>query len=416
MSVSTPKRRFYFYSPVPPLKSGTAHYLGLLLDQLPASIDENYDVTLVIDERHYKESFNLPDLPYPVVDYRSVKRSKSDVTYYFLANNEFHRYVHKALYDHKKDNGVAVSIVHEPCMWMNVQGMCNLREYGFNEDDLQYFAQYEFGDHAEFMNDLFRRGATDANFEYTSLAATHIYENSDVIVFHSRFALQKFTLERSESYVSPRNSEPLYLVMQHPPEEALASFPESDVTKSKFVAGTYGWAQKTKQTDAIIKGFDSFYASLSSADKERVALYVVGQVQPERGFDPVAVANLAACREKVVFWGYVSDHKLNELMAESSLVFSLRFPSCGETSGPLYKANALDIPVALSDYAAFADEPAEYHIPVERAQQHDEIVRILKREFKNYKSKRGEMKRVIKKQPIEMTINQVIDTVLEHQG
>lgn len=390
--------------------------MELLLAQLFTGTEEDYDVILVVDKHHYRDLSELVNLPFPVVDFRSVRRKKDDISYYFLANNEYHRYIHKSLYDHKKDDGTAVSIVHEPCMWMNIQAMCNLREYGFNEEDLQYFARYEFGDHAEFMYDLFRRGATDINFEYTSLAGTHVYEKSDIIAFHSQFALEKFTIERSETYVSSRDNEPVYMVMQHPPEKALQSITKKSVHKEKFVAGTYGWAQKTKQTDALIKGFDDFFKELSDTDKDRVALHVVGQVQPDRGFDPVAVANNSSSKDQVIFWGYVSDQKLDELMSESSIVFSLRFPSCGETSGPLYKANALGIPVVLSDYAAFADEQAEYHVPVEKTLQHNEIVRILHEEFKEYKSTNKKARRVPKAEPKGVTINQVIDTVLAHQG
>jgi hypothetical protein len=100
-------------------------------------------------------------------------------------------------------------------------------------------------------------------------------------------------------------------------------------------------------------------------------------------------------------------------MEESSLVFSLRFPSCGETSGPLYKANALGVPVVLSDYAAFAEESASYHVPVEKVLQHKEIVRILNKEFEEYK--RGKTRRVVKRKPAGMTIGQVLDNILIHR-
>ncbi len=140
----------------------------------------------------------------------------------------------------------------------------------------------------------------------------------------------------------------------------------------------------------------------------------MGQVLPTRDFDPVGVANKTTCRDKVVFHGYVSDQKLDALMAEASIVFSLRFPSCGETSGPLYKANALGIPVVLSDYAAFAEEAADYHVPVEKALQHAEIVRILSKEFQDYKKDRK--KKVVKHTPHGITIREVIDTALENRG
>lgn len=405
------KKRLYLYSPTPPIKSGTAHYFDLLMTQIRELDLTDYDLTVVIDKKFYSPTvFNNPE--YDLADYHTVKRNADDISIYFLANNEFHRYIHRALYDHKSVDGMAISVVHEPCMWMNIQAMCHLREYGFTENDLKYFAQYEFGDHAEKMCELFKKGAIDANFEYTSIAGTHIYEHSDVIVFHSRFAQQKFMIERSESYKQKRTSEPYYLIMQHPPEEVLQQVPERH-DKSRFIVGTYGWVQKTKQTDAVIKGFDTFYQELTEDEKIEVSLHVVGQINVMKGFDPVSIAKKSVANKNIEFFGYVSDQKLDELMSESSLVFSLRFPSCGETSGPLYKANALGVPVVLSDYAAFAEEPADYHVPVEKKMQHEEIVRILQREFKEYKN--GKTKSIKKHQPIGMTIGQVLDSVLVNQ-
>lgn len=409
--VATQKRRIYLYSPIPPVKSGTAHYFDLLMTQVRELDLTSYDITVVVDKKFYDSTaFSNPE--YDLADYHQVKRNPGDISIYFLANNEFHRYVHRAVYDHRPTDGMAVSVVHEPCMWMNVQAMCMLREYGFDENDLQYFAAYEFGDQATRMSELFKKGATDSIFEYTSLAGTHIYEHSDVIVFHSQFAQQKFIIERSESYTSNRQNEPLYLIMQHPPEEILQHVPERG-SRTQFVAGTYGWVQKTKQTDSIIAGFNDFYSQLSGKEKDEVMLHVVGQVNATKDFDPVSLARKSSACDKIEFFGYVSDQKLDELMAESSLVFSLRFPSCGETSGPLYKANALGVPVVLSDYAAFAEEPADYHVPVEKALQHEEIVRILQEEFAKYK--KNTKRPVARHEPFGMTIGQVLDRVLVYQ-
>lgn len=407
------KRLVYIYSPTPPIKSGTAHYLELILKQISKYSLQEYDFVFVIDKKLYEQQAFGGDDTYTVVDFRTVKRTKEDVTMYFLANNEFHRYVHRSLYDHLPEHGVAVSVVHEPDMWMNIQAMCNLRQYGFNEDDIEYFARYEFGDDTGLICDLFKRGATDINFEYTSVAGTHIYERSDYIVFHSPYALEKFTLEMSSTYRSIRVGEPKYLIMDHPPED----FKEDKLIskkKNKFIVGTFGWAQKVKQTDSIILGFDAFYRGLDKKDKDLVGLNIVGQVDISKGFDPFSTATNTSCPDKIKFYGYVTDDEMNKLMSETSLMFSLRFPSCGETSGPLRKATRLGVSVVLSDYAAFADEPAAYHLSVKKSQQDLEIVEVLKKEFNRFKL--GKSAKKIGSKPKANTIKAVIDTVMRDKG
>lgn len=401
----------YLFSPATPLRTGTANYFKLVLQELKVDAAAFGAIRIVVDRKYYQHA-DLTALPYPAVDFHDLHRTQQDVSIYFLANNEYHRYIHRALYDHRPDDGTAVSVVHEPDMWMNVQAMCNLREYGFREEDMNYFAAYEFGADTELFCDLFARGQVDQNFEYASVAGTHIYEHSDVIVFHSLFARSKFLLEKSVTYKSQRTNEPVCLVMSHPPEQIELPHAEHSIRTNKFIAGTYGWLKKVKQVEPLIRAFNEFYEGLSAEDQENIELHLVGQVDEERDFDPVGLANRLPAHDHIKFFGYVDNDTLDSLMASASIIFSLRFPSCGETSGPLRKAEALGVPVALSQYAAFAEEVADYHVSVNPDEQNTQLVNILRKEFEYYKQGKARPTRRASVADSSLDVNEMLDKVL----
>lgn len=377
-------RKVYLYSPIPPIKSGTANYLKLFVNDLPSDFTETHDVTLVIDERFYDKVPKIYD-SIPVKSYNDIMDDSPDSVFvYFLANNEFHRYIHRALFLHS--SGKAVSVVHEPSMWMNVGSMCYLEEYGFKREDLTYFAGYEFGANANQFVNLFYRYGIDKNFSYVSLAGTHIYEKSDVIVFHSQYAKDKFQCEKSDTYQKPGCKE--YWVMAHPDDHTAPKGNRKLSRKDSgtFVVSTFGWVGPTKQTIPLIKAFYDFIGVLPKAHRERCRLDVVGEVPADKNFyDPIGFAKSRHdLVDRVKFYGYTTDEEFINLLHSSSLVFSLRFPSCGETSGPIHKLSGVKIPVAISDYAAFSEENADFYISVNPRMQHDQLVELMRNSYTTF--------------------------------
>src|SRR5262245_34100304 len=95
-----PSRRLLIYSPVPPIKSGTADYLDTLVRQLPALVRQAFAPVLVCEMRHLPSEVQAHN-GIPIVDFRTTVARPEDVCLYFLANNEFHRYAFHALERHR---------------------------------------------------------------------------------------------------------------------------------------------------------------------------------------------------------------------------------------------------------------------------------------------------------------------------
>ena len=84
---------------------------------------------------------------------------------------------------------------------------------------------------------------------------------------------------------------------------------------------------------------------IEAANRAGVELLVVGEAAP----------NIDASRFKTT--GYVSDDEFDAYYAQVDRVVNLRYPSAGETSGTLIRAFEMGKPVAVSDYAQFAEFP-----------------------------------------------------------
>jgi len=82
--------------------------------------------------------------------------------------------------------------------------------------------------------------------------------------------------------------------------------------------------------------------------------------EPAHNVDLEAMATAAGIsRDRWAATGFVSDDEFDRHIAAVDRVVNLRYPSAGETSGPLVHVFAIGRPVAVSDYAQFADFPAE---------------------------------------------------------
>ena len=97
----------------------------------------------------------------------------------------------------------------------------------------------------------------------------------------------------------------------------------------------FGFLTSAKRGEVIIE----------AANRAGVELLVVGEAAP----------NIDASRFKTT--GYVSDDDFDAYYAQVDRIVNLRYPSAGETSGTLIRAFEMGKPVAVSDYAQFAEFP-----------------------------------------------------------
>ena len=90
--------------------------------------------------------------------------------------------------------------------------------------------------------------------------------------------------------------------------------------------------------------------------------------------------------ERISFFGFVDLPRFSALMSEADLVFGLRFPSCGESSGMLNRARVLGVPVATSDYGAFREEPSAFLCRADLRHEQNDILESMETAYERWKT------------------------------
>jgi len=361
-------RKAYLYTPIPPARTGTADYFDTVLSEISKALVPPEQIRIVVgDDQEELALTNARVHGYAIQHYRTVPNvlRADELRVFFLANNTFHLFIHRALHDVRKraGKGKVVSVVHEPSCFMLMNAAGANGWAGFTDDDLHRSMIDQFGASANSLLHGRRRDLLPQESEFWITALGHALRNSDEIWTHSRFAELKLRLETHGRRKAPR-----FVVSKHPDhpgsQAATTTLASHDYSANKRLEiGVFGWVTPPKRTEAILTGLAMALQTVTPARRAEIRMNVVGEI-PKGSFDPIDFANRLGLQDVVRFTGYVSRQDLETHIQRSSLVFNLRFPSCGESSGTLQRAIDAGIPIVTSDYQAFREAPAAFFVPV----------------------------------------------------
>jgi glycosyltransferase involved in cell wall biosynthesis len=370
----------FLWTPVPPARTGTADYVPILLQEAPAGLFERFRLRFVVDSAANHAIKHFQD--HAVIGPEAAVPNCHDHTIFFLANNEYHRYCFRGLMTPRP--GVVISLVHDLSCAMNVIGMCHAREHGFSPDDLPGFVVGELGPHrARLIREVVGQGAP--HFLRTSIMAqTPMLLASDHIIVHSHYARLRLLLETRPGFPVPPIS-----VMDHPTDQATTVLDEAAPSlfrqsSSRFIVGLFGWVSAAKRIIPVIEAFASFLRQLTEDEQSKTLLRITGHLHPLRNHDPAGAAMRAGIAQRVAFLGYVPQPELERLMSETHLVFNLRFPSCGESSGTFKRARHLGVPVAITRYGAFNEERADFYCSCEPSREPSDILAAIQAAYEEW--------------------------------
>ncbi len=290
--------RVSFYSPMPPSKTGVAHYAAMLVPAL---------------REHVEIDLN-PATPPP--GNRAV---------YQLGNNLQHEFVYRQAMTHP-----GVIVLHDVVLHHLIVEMTLARG-----DEAGYIEALR-ANHGE-MGAASARGRIvglhDELANFLMPASIDVASRSHAVIVHNQYAadrLRSFGLET-----------PLFVV-PHPYEprtEASSLEPRA----SDHVVGVFGFLTSAKRAEVILEAF-----RIARLRNPKLRLLVVGEAAP----------NVGDIRgDGITVTGYVSDEQFDGYYARVDRLVNLRYPSAGESSGTLIRAFEAGKPVAVSDYAQFAELP-----------------------------------------------------------
>ncbi len=301
------------FSPLPPTRTGVAHYASMLLPALREKVD-----VIAISE---PLSYPRPPTPDPRI--------------YFLGNNPHHAWIYE---EAMRTPGVIV--LHDLVLHHLIVEMTLAR------GDVDGYVAALAANHGEAGAAWARGRAAGLHSEMGNFlmpASVDVANRSRAVIVHNHYAADRL---RSFGVTAPIH------VVPHPFEPQPSARGRREAVRAQHgfgindrVIGLFGFLTSAKRADVVLAAFTQ-----ARAQEPRLRLLIVGEPAPNVDVD-------ALRGDGITFTGYVPDDEFAAYFAAVDRLVNLRYPSAGETSGTLVRAFEAGKPVAVSDYAQFAELP-----------------------------------------------------------
>ncbi|HEY0159992.1 MAG TPA: glycosyltransferase [Thermoanaerobaculia bacterium] len=311
--------RIAVLTPLPPTRSGVAHYSSLVVPALGATAFETLE------------------------DYR---REDYDEVIYQLGNNPHHELMYR---EAMREPGVAVLhdlVLHHLIVELTLargdaEGYIAALEASHGPAGAAWARGRAAGLHSEMGNFLLP-------------ASVEVAQRSKSVIVHNQYAKERLL---SFGVTTPIHVVPHPYVPETRTFDRTALRARLGFTPADRVIGFFGFLTSAKRAEVVLQTFQA-------ANDPRLKLLIVGEPAPN-----IDVKSLQG--EGIVLTGYVADDDFPSYYAAADRFVNLRYPSAGETSGTLIRAFDAGKPVAVSDYAQFAELPDEivFKVPFDREQE-----------------------------------------------
>lgn len=162
---------------------------------------------------------------------------------------------------------------------------------------------------------------------------------------------------------------------------------ENDRDKTQELnIGVFGGIEPNKNVDIILESFSKLIHKYTAW-----RLHIVGEIA-EKCRHVAELSEKLGIRERVVFYGRLSDENFKKRLSEMDLVISLRYPTMGETSGVVTRAMQMGIPVIVNNVGWYAELPDFVDkVPVQKMSE-NLLKKLIKysNDIKDLSNKRGE--------------------------
>lgn len=328
--MDAPRPPLLLVSPLPPARNGIADYTAALLDGLAP----HYACAVACADWLGEAPAGVPVLD-PALAHRHV--APGGRVLHQLGNNPDHGFVLQAM---RHLPGVAT--LHDP-------GLLHLHESAGEGwptilAGMRHAAPALAATYARQLRD--HGISTRANHLLFDLAG-EVLARSRAVVVHSRFALRRLRLVHGEAATGHVTVIPHLLPPGVPPDRAAARA-RLGVPPGEFLVVTAGFASAAKRLDWVLAALETMPA---------LRWIHAGVVEP-------ALAPRIANRARIT--GHLDEAGFADHIAAADALVNLRFPSAGESSGPVARGLAAGVCCLVSDTAAYAEMPrdAVVHLPL----------------------------------------------------
>lgn len=297
--------RAAYYSPLPPARTGVAHYSAMLLPALSQRLE---------------------------LEVNPARSSAPSI--YQLGNNPHHESIYERA---MREPGIVV--LHDLVLHHLIV------ETTLARGDADAYVEAMRANHGEAGAAWARGRAAGLHTEMGNFllpASVEVARRSRAVIVHNHYAADRL---RSFGVATPIHVVPHPYVHDDAVHDRAALRARLGLTTGHRVVGFFGFLTSAKRAEVVLEAF-----RVARSRDPRLVLLIVGEPAPN-----IDVAKIAG--DGVIATGYVADEEFASYYAIADLLVNLRYPSAGETSGTLIRAFDAGKPVAVSDYAQFAELP-----------------------------------------------------------
>jgi glycosyltransferase involved in cell wall biosynthesis len=340
--------RIAWLSPLPPMPSGISDYTTDIVPYLAdrAKVDVVCPKTAI---------FRKPQIPRTAqwkTPARYFKRPESyDACFQHLANNPYHEFVYQSARRRPE-----IEVFHDAVLHHMIGNMTI--ERGGDPEGYEDILNAEYGSWGRRLATLRRAGVATDFEKFLFPLTSHVARHARGIVVHSRYAAVRMA-EAAPNVpieVIPHHAgEPPPSVQGLTREEARRQL---GLNEDAFVVGHFGFVTGAKQPGAVVNGFALVHAQIPQA-----TLLMVGA--DHSGGALQWMVDRAGIQQAVRMAGFVDVERFYIHLRACDAVVNLRYPSTGESSGPLARALAEGRAVIVNNYASSADLPLDVALKVQ---------------------------------------------------
>jgi glycosyltransferase involved in cell wall biosynthesis len=339
------KFKIALFSPLPPVKSGTADYFEELLPFLSKFMD-GIDIDIYVDQLSVENEKFYEQFTIRYYEDFDEYRNEYDLLFYFIANNPYHAFVYETFMKYP-----GIVLLHDVCLHHFI-----FWYYVFIKKDLErYIKELEFSHGEEgikigesiIKGHLTQREVYEIMFKFPMIKK--VVDRSLGIIVHGNYNLSKLKEINPDKCVLKINHhyfEPKDFIL----EDKKILRRKYSIDLDKLIISSFGFLSMRKRPEII------FYAISKLSKKYRDFLYIwVGSsednINIESLFEKMGLKNQSHCS------GYVSKKSLYEYIRMSDIGVNLTYPTAGEISGTTIRCIGMGLPLVISDLPQYSEIP-----------------------------------------------------------
>ena len=350
------RRTLELVSPIPPMRTGTAAYFDTIVSRIAPIARSQGDVVILADPRAMPEGRSLPDslhgVPVVACGEAHAEPGIGVTRIIFLANNEYHLFAHQMVQKQSsRAMGRTIVVLHDPSMFMVHRHMTGGALPDYSTADLIDATKTQLGAAAERLVLRRMNDVLPEVFEHGVHCMGDALRVADEVWVHSLYAANRVVFENDIEL----GRLPLIRVCAHPHSLIAGHRNRGSDGEGTFRIGVFGWVTPPKRATSILRGLSLALDRLPAAERGRLELLIVGRKPSNSDYDPAGEAQRLQLGDQVQFIDYPDADTFENLMATCRLIFNLRYPSCGESSGTLASAETTTARHVVSRYQSFRE-------------------------------------------------------------